>query len=231
MKLLNSNYKLKKALQFGITQFGLELLPHSLGGYDNICTGSSASCRASCLVFTNNARFKRVMQNRKDKTDLFFTDRERFFELLCAELQYYQSIYQNLQIRLNVFSDIKWEDIIVQDHRNLFSLFPKITYYDYTKIPSRLNLNIDNYHLVYSGQSNNEHIWKPLLENNKQVALVFKNVPDEYKGYKVVNGDESDNLIQWKNQSVIVGLKYKNQTIKGSNNKELLKNNKLVIQL
>lgn len=171
------------------------------------------------------------MQNRKNRTDLFFTNRERFFELLCAELQYYQSIYANLQIRLNVFSDIKWEDIIVQDNKNIFTLFPKIAWYDYTKIPSRTELNIDNYHVVYSGQVNNEHIWIPILKNNKQVALVFKNLPEEYKGFEVVDGDDSDNLIQWKGKSVIIGLKYKNQTIKGSNNKELLKNNKLVIQI
>jgi hypothetical protein len=39
-----------------------------------------------------------------------------------------------------------------------------------------------------------------------------------YNGYRVVNGDETD-LRFLDEQGVIVGLKYKNQTGKGANNK------------
>jgi hypothetical protein len=41
--------------------------------------------------------------------------------------------------------------------------------------------------------------------------MVFNKVPETYKGYKVVSGDETD-LRFLDEQNVIVGLKYKNNT-------------------
>lgn len=232
IKLLNQNTKLIKARKDGIMQFGLELLPHTMGGYENICKGSSSHCRSTCLVLTNNARFKAVLKNRQLRTDLFFKNKILFFDKLISEINYYNSLYKNIQIRLNTFSDIDWSTIIVKDNKNIFELTPSIQYYDYSKIQSRCYLNIPNYFVVYSGQANNFHISEKLLKDNKPVALVFKKVPQTYKSWIVVNGDDSDNILQWKGQSVIIGLKYKNLTVlsKGVKNSDLLLNNKLVIQ-
>lgn len=228
--LLNQNTKLKKANKYGKTQLGLELLPHSMGGYSNICTGASRSCKSTCLVLTNNARFKPVMVKRQLRTDLFFTNQELFFKKLCAEIEYNNQLYSNLQIRLNVFSDIFWEDIVIKDGKNIFELFESVLFYDYSKIPKRCYLNIPNYHVVFSGQYDNKHIWTKLLQDGKQVALVFKTVPPTYDSWIVVDGDKSDDLWQWKDQSVIIGLRYKMQTLLGSNNKKLQENNKLIMK-
>ena len=62
-----------------------------------------------------------------------------------------------------------------------------------------------------------------MLDNEIRVAMVFKDVPNEYMGYEVVNGDLSD-LRYYEAGNVIVGLKYK-QT-----RQKLDKNVKFVIQ-
>ena len=229
MILLNSNEKLKKALKFGIKQLGLELLPHYLGGGKTLCQYSTPSCRSSCLVNTGHARFSKVMSKRKERTDLFLEDEVKFVKMLINELNYYSNIYANLQVRLNVFSDIPFENILV-DGKNIFEHLQHVVFYDYTKNPFRVKMGIPNYTTVFSGQSNNERVWLKFLKAGNTVALVFQDkLPETYKGFTVINGDTSDNLVQWKGQSVIVGLKYKNSTLTGSNNKELKKNNKLLI--
>lgn len=226
--LLNQNLKLKKAAKFGINQFGLELLPHSLSGV-NLCVASSKSCRATCLVNSGHSGMKNSIAKKKYRTDLFLNDKVNFISLLVGEITYLETVYKNIQIRLNVFSDIEWENI-KYDNKNIFEHFPKIKFFDYTKISYRLKLDIKNYHVVFSGQENNRHVWSKFLNRNNQVALVFTKVPETYHGYPVVSGDESDNLWQWKDRGVILGLKYKNVIIKDIKNKDLIKDNKLVIQ-
>ena len=54
--------------------------------------------------------------------------------------------------------------------------------------------------------------------------MEFDKIPNEYKGYKVINGDEND-LRFLDEQNVIVGLKYKRLTKKGSDNSIAFKSN------
>ena len=228
--LLNQNLKLAKANKYGITQFGLELLPHTLGGI-NICKFSSLSCRTSCISGAGYGNMPATQVKRKYRTELFHKDNVEFIRLLIAEITYLSSKHKTIHIRLNCFSDIEWEKIKLEK-KNIFEHLEhlsNVVLYDYTKNPKRYNLKIPNYHVVYSGQADTEHIWKKVLENGGQVALVFTKVPQIYKGWIVVNGDDSDNLWQWRNQSVIIGLKYKNVIIKGKTNKELLVGSKLLI--
>jgi hypothetical protein len=65
-----------------------------------------------------------------------------------------------------------------------------------------------------------------LLSKGFNVAIVFKlskggKLPTTYKGYKVINGDETD-LRFLDDKNVIVGLKYKNNTGKGGAEKNKL---------
>ena len=229
--LLNQNLKLAKANKYGITQFGLELLPHTLGG-ENLCRFSSDSCRSTCLFLAGYGSMNATFAKRKYRTELFHKDQVKFVELLITEITYLSNKYKNVHIRLNCFSDIEWEKIKLKG-KNIFEhleILSNVVLYDYTKNPKRYNLKIPNYHVVYSGQEDTKHIWTKILEDNGQVALVFTKVPQIYKDWIVVNGDDSDNLWQWRNQSVIIGLKYKNVIIKGKTNKELLIGNKLVIK-
>ena len=56
-----------------------------------------------------------------------------------------------------------------------------------------------------------------LLKRGFNVAMVMTKLVSTYKGFKVVNGDETD-LRFTDPKNVIVGLKYKKMTKKGANN-------------
>ena len=62
-----------------------------------------------------------------------------------------KAIKRNIKpcVRLNVLSDIKWENI-KHDGKTVFELFPNIEFYDYTKNWKRDVSNIPNYTLTYS---------------------------------------------------------------------------------
>lgn len=232
MKLLNSNLKLSKASKtLGITQLGLELLPHTLGGNISTCLFSTPDCRKACLVNSGRSQYTNVLKARQARTDLFHKDNIEFVKLLVNEINYYKNIYKNLTIRPNVFSEIQWKDIKYEG-KNLFEHCPDVQFLDYVKNKNSCYLEIPNYFTLFSGQQNTKHIWKKLLKDNKPVALVFYPViPSEYEGYEVVNGDEDDYILKYKDKPVIVGLKYKNSTVKGVNNKELVKDNNLIIKI
>jgi hypothetical protein len=56
-----------------------------------------------------------------------------------------------------------------------------------------------------------------VLSLGHNVAIVFDELPEHYKGYKVISGDESD--LRFKDEkNVVVGLKYKKMTNKGADN-------------
>jgi hypothetical protein len=101
----------------------------------------------------------------------------------------------------------------------LMEMFPNVQFYDYTKNPIRIQKELpENYHLTFSRSEENNDKAMDLLSKGKNVTIVFDKVPETYMGYKVINGDEND--LRFKDeQGVIVGLKYKNLTGKGADNK------------
>ena len=66
-----------------------------------------------------------------------------------------------------------------------------------------------NYHLTYSLNEDNYDKAMQVLNEGGNIAVVFrKDLPQTFKGYQVVNGDEHDlRLLDPKN--VVVGLKAK----------------------
>ena len=75
---------------------------------------------------------------------------------------------------------------------NIFELFPNITFYDYTKNPNRKIDHINNYSLTFSRAEDNEQYIDTVMDKGQNVAVVFKSIPKTFKGYKVINGDETD---------------------------------------
>ena len=92
---------------------------------------------------------------------------------------------------------------------NIFELFSNITFYDYTKHPIEWRnkaLKLNNYSLTFSRCEDNENKALSYLINGFNSAFVFKNsIPKKYKGFKVINGDETD-LRFLDEKNVIVGL-------------------------
>jgi hypothetical protein len=115
-------------------------------------------------------------------------------------------------------------------------LHSDIQFYDYTKNHVRFEKQLPtNYHLTFSMSEDNKDKSLELLSKGHNVAMVFgiKNenqLPSEYLGYKVINGDKDD-LRFLDDKNVIVGLKYKLLTGKGSKGKNDYSENDFIIKL
>lgn len=189
------------------------LAPHTMSGY-NVCPNSSVGCQNVCLVTAGRGSMTTVQQARIRKTKLYFEDNSTFMSILNNDITLFNNYCEELKIqgyvRLNGTSDIKWENSLN------FKLYPKLRFYDYTKIIGRNIKHIPNYKLTYSRSENtsNEELLISLSEGNN-VAVVFDNPPTSYLNIPVINGDLND--LRWLDpEGVIVGLKAKGKAIKST---------------
>lgn len=211
-KLLSTaNAKLKKGEKMGWLTYGLSLAPSNLSG-KNLCPHASEGCKAACLFTAGHGRFQPTKNARIKKTLSFLSDRENFILKIKKEIQSAikkaNKESKKVAFRLNVLSDLPWQNI-----GNIMQEFPDVTFYDYTPNPSRMIQFLKgelpkNYHLTFSRKENNDALCDLILSMGGNVAMVFDNVPETYKGKKVINGDESD-LRFLDEKNVIVGLKAK----------------------
>jgi hypothetical protein len=165
-----------------------------------------------------------VEKGRINKTNFLLADRKAFLEMLYNEIEKLVAKHKKKEeqvcIRLNGTSDLAWEKFKVKDDKSIMELFPGVQFYDYTKNYLRFNKVLPaNYHLTFSRSESNEEQVENILAMGHNVAVVFDELPQTYKGYKVVNGDLSDLRFQ-DEKNVVVGLKYKKMTGKGADNKK-----------
>lgn len=186
----------------------------------NLCPFSSPACVAACLNTSGRATiFPAILAARRRKSDEFLANREAFIERLKAEIVVYQrraaKHNKHLAVRLNGTSDIDFP-------RHVFSSFPSVQFYDYTKSPYRMRkwLKHDgslqaNYHLTFSASGENKKECLATLKAGGNVAVVFSstNFPRTWEGYKVKTGEESDLRFLDKGP-VVIGLKAKGKARK-----------------
>jgi hypothetical protein len=205
----------------------------------NLCSHASAGCAAACLYGSGlGGIYTSVQKSRTDKANYFLRDRVAFLAQLFNEIKKIKAKHdkkgEKFAIRLNGTTDIRYEKfkIFEDGTKNIFEVFEDVQFYDYTKNYLRFEQKLPkNYHLTFSRSESNDDKAFEILNNGFNVAMVFNSVPSEYKGFKVINGDESDlRFLDPKNQGtfktgVIVGLKYKKLTGKGADNKKAINNN------
>ena len=174
-----------------------------------------AKCKSACLNTAGlGGVYPNIQKARQKKTDLFLNDRDEFMQQLVKDINTFIRACKRKDkkpaIRLNGTSDIQWEYIEIDGHENIFTMFPDVQFYDYTKIPTRKIDHIPNYHLTWSYSEANDKYAKMFdkVPNNK--AVVFKNkiLPSMFKGLKVIDGDTHDMRFLDEPNSV-VGLKAK----------------------
>lgn len=206
--LLSANEKLEKGLEFGYLNLGLQLAPSTTSGYQT-CPMASEGCKAACIFTSGFARmFKKVNEARIRKTRMYFERRDEFMALLRADIrkamQQAEKLGLRLVLRLNVFSDIPWEET------GIMGEFPTVQFMDYTAIPKRFFKTLPvNYHLTFSRKENNDAAVMKVLRAGGNVAVVFRGgLPAVWNGYKVIDGDTHDNRFT-DPKNVIVGLKDK----------------------
>lgn len=122
---------------------------------------------------------------------------------LCADIWTHQRRAEKLGliplVRPNGTSDIPFENILI-DGRTIFQIFADVQFYDYTKHPSRKleGKTAGNYDLTYSFSAlTPKTISIKGLSNtaNQRTAVVFLNrsdIPSEFRGWPVVDGDDTD---------------------------------------
>ena len=221
--LTTNNAKTIKGKKVGYTTYILYMNSYTQNSKGiNLCSHASKGCAAACLLNTGYGGFmSNVKDGRANKTEYYLADRVKFLQQLAKEITKAEIKHnkknEKFAIRLNGTTDIRWEKFNIFNGKNIFELFPNITFYDYTKNPKRMDLNIPNYHLTFSKSESNDEAVKTVLANGGNAAIVFDELPTEYMGYKVINGDESD-LRFLDDKNVIVGLKYKKLTDGTDNN-------------
>lgn len=208
------NAKTTKGEKKGWTTYVMYLSPHKQNSMGkNLCAKASKGCSEACLFTAGRGAMKKIQDARRKKTEYFLTSKKDFMQDLVKEItkisnRHYKN-NSDFCIRLNGTSDIPFEHIKVADGKNIFEYFPNVQFYDYTKDPRRLTKNKhSNYHLTFSRAEDNEDKAVSALMLGYNVAIVFNEVPKEYLGFKVVNGDEDDLRFLDPN-NVIVGLKAK----------------------
>lgn len=225
--LLNSggDAKTKKGVKLGWKTYIMYLSPFTDNSKGvNICSHASTGCAAACLVGSGRGGFSTsVQKGRRNKTEFFLHNREAFFTKLYQELTSISKKHkgEKIAIRLNGTSDLPFERFKIKDGKNLMELFPDLTFYDYTKNYLRFNRELPkNYSLVFSRSETNHEKSIEMLKRGISVAFVFDAPPKKFEGFNVVDGDETD-LTFLQKKGVIIGLKYKNLTSKGSDNEEV----------
>lgn len=207
-KLLNidANAKTVKGRKKGYMTGILYLLPSDFSGF-NVCPNASPGCISGCLNLAGRGKFTATQKARLKKTLRLFQDRKGFIDQLEKEIIALKKRADKKGlipvVRLNGTSDFPWHST------GIFKKFPEIQFYDYTKTPKYLRLNIPNYHLTFSQSETNHDQVEKVLSLGHNVAVVFeKELPETYLGYPVFNGDQSD-LRFLDPASVVVGLKAK----------------------
>ena len=212
--LPSGNQKILKGEKLGYITKGIHLAPANLSGYET-CRWRSKGCTMSCLNTAGRGQMNSVQDSRIAKTKLFFEQKFDFLAKLSKEITstIKSAIKKEMQavFRLNLTSDLVWEDIRDEESETIFDMFPDVQFYDYTKSFQRmaqfLNGNFpSNYHLTFSRSENNQKLVEMVLEMGGNVAVVFRNqLPKTWNGFEVVNGDETD-LRFLDKQGVVVGL-------------------------
>ena len=223
----DSNTKLRKSGGKGFITLGLSLAPHKSAGVGNLCPNASPGCIEACLDHQGMASvWDSIAIGREKRTKLFYHDRQWFLDRLKVEignkLKTADSAGLRLAVRLNVFSDVPWEKIAP----SIFSDFPEVEFYDYSKNPKRAGLLLPNYWLTFSRSEINHKDCLNVLRNGGNVAVPFadlsgnyvgnraglQTLPATWEGYHVINGDESDLRFQdtrGRKHGRVVGLKLK----------------------
>lgn len=235
---INNSTKHEKAYKFNELVYTIYLAPANKSGYE-ICPGRSKECTELCLNESGRNRHldkkqKRIENARIKKTQLFFEHHQFFMEWVIFEInsgiRKAKKLGYRFSVRLNNTSDISPEMFSYTNpdngmRLNLLQLFPDIQFYDYTKVPGRIQLmkKYSNYDVTFSYDGFNGKTCQQMLKDNIRIAVVFEKVPEMFWGYPVVNGDLYD-MRYLDPSNVIVGLKYKKVR------KQLTENYKFVIR-
>ncbi len=208
--LLSGSAKASKSLGVGV----LNKVMFLTSGI--FCPRATPGCLKSCLGHSSGRMSLPQSTRARDKRSAFYlVHRKEFVEKLMNETfaLLVEAKIKGLipAVRLNGTSDISWE----QFHPEIFSEFPDVRFFDYTKIPSRMTSFVNrsswppNYHLTFSLGETNEIEARRVLALGGNVASVFwPELPTKWNSRTVIDGDKHDARFL-DPAGVVVGLRAK----------------------
>ena len=210
---VGTSYKTIKSEKVGVLTGILYMAPYNLSG-KNVCPNASTGCAAACLNTAGRGAMNTVQAARLKKTNRFFEDRQQFLWDLVIEIgalrRKAKARGMKAAVRLNGTSDLPYEKYKIRDTgKNIMEIFPDIQFYDYTKLETRIIKGQlpANYHLTFSRAEDNDHKVDQVLEHTS-AAVVFAGyaLPDTWRGYPVIDGDEHDARFTDAGPGTIIGL-------------------------
>jgi hypothetical protein len=173
-----------------------------------VCPAASMGCRKTCLKNSGRMRMEPSKKARYNRTKLYFEENALFMMALKGEiaslLMKARKEGKKLAMRLNGTSDLDWSEV--------YQAFPMVQFYEYTKRPDLIIKNAGaNVHYTFSRtETTKQATIDKVTKRGVNVAVVFKSkdMPAEFNGLPVVNGDKHDRRFEDK-QGVIVGLSFK----------------------
>jgi len=215
-KILNSgNSKTAKGEKKGWKTFGIHLAPSKVSGF-NVCKWASKGCAMACLNSAGRGAMASVQEARIKKTIRVFKDRKNFMAQLADEITKAAKSAARKEMkscfRLNLTSDLPWENMKHFDGVSVFEKFKDQIFYDYTKSRKRMEQFLagelpKNYSLTLSRSEDSSDLeLAMILGQGGNVAIVFRGeLPKTWNGFDVIDGDDSD-LRFLDKKGVVVGL-------------------------
>lgn len=166
------NPKTSKNTKVGDYTAILHMLPYNLSGR-NVCPWASEGCAAACLHTAGNRQYLEAKTRaRGARTNLFFSDRRLFLELLyrelCSHIRRASKLGLSPSARLNGTSDLPWESYGLMERFG----YGIIRFYDYTKSWQRA---CDQpYHLTFSRSECNDDHCRLALSYGCNVTVVVE---------------------------------------------------------
>ena len=209
---IDTNYKTIKNKKVGVLTGILYMAPYKLSG-KNVCPAASAGCAAACLNTAGRGAMNVVQAARLKKTNRFWDDRDQFLMDLAEEIRALSNKAKakglKAAVRLNGTSDLPYERYKMPGtNKNIMEVFPNVQFYDYTKLENRFTgaQLPANYHLTFSRAEDNDHKLDEVLEHTSAAVVFAGELPETWKGYPVIDGDEHDARFTDAGPGVIIGL-------------------------
>jgi hypothetical protein len=218
---VNHSRKMAKGKTFDVMTYSVYLASSDSSGY-NVCPMANVFCKNACLNYSGHGRYNRTQKARIRKTRLFFENRDLFMKILFHEIAYFKKRAAkkglSFAVRFNATSDINLKQLKL-DGLNVLEQFPDIQFYDYTKVYKYLFLanEYENLDMTFSYSGENWNECENALQNGFRVSAIFeKELPETFKGYPVIDGDQYD-MRYFDPNDVIVGLRVKKVSSKELN--------------
>lgn len=204
-----------KTLKNPTRTYALALMPHTRSKVANLCPFED-QCATTCVAFSGKGTLSTVAKSRTIRTTFMVNHPEQFAWIMFAELDHATNTTDRVAVRLNAFSDLRWEKIAP----SIFTRYPRIRFYDYTKHPIRsrpAHTIPPNYRLTFSVSPRTTlATTTATIAAGRNVAVVFPTrahslddtLPKKWVGARVIDGDKTDERFS-DPLGVVVGLRRK----------------------